>query len=141
MCFRKSVLLVALCFVVSGCAAKGAQFSKLSAIPEGKSVVYIYRPWIFDPLGQRYPIVVNNKRVLSGLGNQCYFVFITEPGPCEIHTDTMNIDRVLKFNAESNKSYYIKISMKHYFAAIAYVPNLVNVSRAIKEMKKCKLAL
>ena len=141
MCFRKSVLLVILCFIVSGCAAKGAQFSKLSVVPEGESVIYVYRPWAMIAAGANFEIVINGKRISPRLSNQSYLMYVTPPGSYKIHTNTMNIDRVLNINTAKNKSYFVSISIKHYFAAVAQIPSLVDTSLAIKEMKKCKLAL
>lgn len=124
-----------------GCAAKGQHFSEISTVPEGQAMLYIYRPWAFTGGGVSFPIVINDKRISPELSNQSYLMHSTQPGIKRIHTDTTAIDRVLEFTAEPNQTYFIGLSVKNYFMVFAQVPYLVDEKLALKEMKKCQLAL
>lgn len=123
------------------CAAKGPEFSKVSNAPEGKSVLYIYRPWAFTGGGVSFPIVINDKKIYPKLSNQSYLRHPTLPGKKRIHTDTSSIDRILEFKAEPNKIYFISISVKNYLVVFEQVPLLVDEELALQEIEKCKIAL
>jgi hypothetical protein len=64
----------------SGLAARSEKFEPIS-IPEGKAVIYIYKPYSYGK--GKYSIVIND-RVITILQKGGYFPHIVEPGQIEI---------------------------------------------------------
>ena len=79
---RKSILIGCMfTFLVSliGCAS-GPAFKKIESIPEGKSVVYFYRPANMMTSALSPSIYDNERIILNGLSNGSYWVYFVDPG-------------------------------------------------------------
>lgn len=74
--------------LLSSCASSGPQFSAVSAIPDGKAVIYVYRPWrIVGSAGVDWPIAVDGRRI-GDLANGEYVSVLVSPG---LHTVDLGI--------------------------------------------------
>jgi len=72
-------LLIASTVLLSGCAT-GPQFRVVEQIPNGKSVVYFYRPARFYG-GARSPSIYDNgEKIVEGLANGGYKVYFIGSG-------------------------------------------------------------
>lgn len=137
----KFLLCCLLFILLGGCAAKGPQFTKLLSPPDGQSIIYVYRTWTYNGGANRYQIVLNDKKMTPMLSNQSYLSFFIQPGKQKIHLESFDIDSVLEFNAESNKTYFIRIMEKDYIMVRVHIPTLVDRNLAMLQMEKCGLAL
>ena len=99
-----SALLVLASSLTLGCAAGGPAFQKV-AIPEGKSVIYAYRPnSIFG--GAIVPTVTCGTQGIS-LSRGGYHPFVIDPGDvtCSASTESTSTVRV---DARSNEAAYLQ---------------------------------
>jgi len=78
-------------FLFSGCWGggkyKGEKYIAVESIPEGKALVYIYRPYKFAGSALHYKINNLEERICDiGLYNDSYIVYFSDPGKCEFWT-------------------------------------------------------
>jgi hypothetical protein len=116
----KSKYVFVLFFLVTGCATvpPGPRFQTISDIPDGKGVIYIYKP---DNYGKSiYQISVNGIPV-TRLYRNSYFPYVASPGiniitgvkqirAGEILTTALGLEPDIKIevNVEAGQSYYIE---------------------------------
>jgi hypothetical protein len=65
--------------LVSGCATLGPVYQKVGAIPDGMSLVYIYRPSSFVGGAVAYDVKVG-ETVVTTLHNGGYYPYFVKPG-------------------------------------------------------------
>jgi hypothetical protein len=68
--------------VFSGCAASGANFTRLDTAPD-KAVIYIYRKGSIVGAANSAELFINGQHI-ARLGNGGYCVHVADPGPIEI---------------------------------------------------------
>jgi len=80
-CFAGFLLVVTLW--ITGCGPKlGGSFVKLDSVPQGKALIYLYRP--FGSTGFVYPINIHaNGNLIVSMPHQSYFPYLVEPGEIE----------------------------------------------------------
>lgn len=128
---------------ITGCAAKGPNFSSLSMPTEGKSTVYIYRPWAFTGGAVSYEIFDSGVKISPSLSAGSYIIYVTEPGDHKFYTENKGLvaDREVFITTEPNKDYFLRALTKNYFAFIAIEIKPIEKSVALEELKDCGLAL
>jgi len=92
-------------FLLPGCAT-GPKFTKIDDIPEGKAVVYIYRP--ASPIGAAvsYQVIANGAHIMP-MVNGGYFAYYAKPGENEFSAATETMSSVT-LDVKTGQSYYIK---------------------------------
>lgn len=126
--------IVALC---AGCSADGTPFTKVDSIPDGKGVVYIYRPAHFTGSAV-YGTLKANDVPITKVTNGGYFPYVAEPGMLHlsIATETTNSTDV---DVEAGKETYVKSSVS--IGLLVGHLTLTEVSPEIgaQEIHECKL--
>lgn len=97
-------LLIVSSSLMLGCAAGGPPYQRL-AIPDGKSVVYAYRPNSFLGGGITPTVTCGTKGVALSRGG--YHPFVVDPGTvtCSASTESTSTVRV---EARPNEAAYVK---------------------------------
>jgi hypothetical protein len=101
---RLPTLLAAL--ALSGCAASGAAFQAVDSIPEGKALVYIYRPNSIVGGAIRYHVAVGDERIVY-LIRGGYFPYLADPGETTFWARTEAKAEVTEY-LKAGGVYYLK---------------------------------
>jgi hypothetical protein len=88
----------------SGCAVSGAPYQSV-AIPAGKSVVNVYRPYSLVGGGVKPTLTCGAEGVALGPGG--YHSFIVDPGTITCHAKT-EVSADLDIQAEAGQMTYVK---------------------------------
>lgn len=110
------------------------KFQEAKAIPKGKGVVYIYRPWNAAGALTYYQVKVNKENVSNGhhLRNGKYLVHMAEPGMNTFWAYDGSKMRV-EIEVEADKTYYIK--------GTCCKLEVASEGEAKKKINKCKLSV
>lgn len=101
------LLLVSLVVVVS-CVS--GDFAEVTQIPDGKALVYAYRPSEYSGFGLTYDLKVEGEKV-GKLANGSYFYFFLEPGEHMITAKT-EAESTAYLEIEAGGTYYIRGGVK-----------------------------
>lgn len=96
------ILLIGLCLAACGSAS---HFQKAET-PEGKGLVYIYRPEKFFYSGLEYPVNANGFKI-DTLENGGYITYIAKPGRIQFSARN-EITSYVTLDVEPGKTYYIR---------------------------------
>ena len=140
---RKTVVISCLLglALITGCAATGPTYTAMETIPEGKALVYIYRPQKFMGGGVYFDVHAGNRHAhqeIVTLKNGGYFPYITDPGEMELWAKTESTSSVtLDLNAGDTS--YVRGSVG--VGAFIGRPKLTIVDNAVgaAEVRECKL--
>ncbi len=130
-----TVLIVCASSFTVGCAASGPAFQRV-AVPDGKSVIYAYRPSsIFG--GAVVPTVTCGASGVP-LSRGGYHPFIVEPGTvtCSASTESTSTVRV---DARANEAAYVKEKIGMGFFIGRPHLTVVSAEEGEREAGKCKL--
>ena len=133
--WTSGTLLILAASLAAGCAASGPAFQRV-AIPDGKSVIYAYRPnSIFG--GGVVPTVTCGASAVS-LSRGGYHPFIIDPGTVTCHAATESTSTV-RVDTRPNEASYVKeeIGMGFFIGR----PHLQVTSKETgeSEVLECKL--
>jgi len=83
---------------------------KVSAPPEGRAIVYFYRParqygWVISPK------VLDNDLYVFNLANGKYIEYVVNPGKHEFRTDTPHIDEPLTFKIDQGETHFLRLDL------------------------------
>ncbi len=139
-----SLLTIVIALSLTGCATTGLEagpkFVKPDPIPEGKSVVYFYRPFFLLGASDIPSIHHNGEKVLWGLPSRTYWKYSIEPGTHTFQTKAplVRTKEVAIENEKPGQTYYLKVE---YSFGIPYGLALVlkNELTAQVEMRDCFL--
>jgi hypothetical protein len=84
--FRLLLVILASSFLF-GCGAQGALFQKVAELPQGKGIVYVYRPTGFVGSGVTYDVHAGD-RVIGNLKPGGYCSYFAAPGELEVWAKT-----------------------------------------------------
>lgn len=136
---RKAIILLLLLFLtfLSGCATLGPVYQKTETIPEGKGLVYIYRPNSFIGGGVSYDVKVG-ETVITTLHNGGYYPYFSEPGEIEFWAKTESRSAVT-LDVRPGDIQFIKGTVGVGF--FVGRPHLIVVpyDAGVEEIKDCKL--
>jgi len=110
--------------MTSGCASLGAPYQPVTSIPDGKALVYIYRPSSFVGGGVSYTVHAGEEPVIK-LYNGGYTAQFLDPGETEFWAKTEARASVTE-NLKPGKTYYLQGGVGVGFIAgrpkLAFVP-------------------
>ncbi len=131
---RTLVKCITILFVVLTCTTVySQQFTPVSEIPEGKALVYIYRPGSMVGALIHYSVNANDKKVSEfHLRNNTYLVFIAEPDTYRFWARVADSKREVNLVVEPGKTYYVRGNCCDFT-----IPEL---EKATKEIVRCKLS-
>ncbi len=108
-------------------------FEPVSEIPEGKALVYIYRPGSIVGAAVHYTVNANDEKVSeSHLRNKTYLVYFADPGRYTFWAQVTNTRRAVDLDVEAGKTYYVRGDCCEFI-----IPEL---DKAEKEIVGCKLS-
>ena len=124
-------------FTSSSCKGKKyttSKYTQVTEIPDGKSLVYIYRPSRFVGAAVHYTINDGNDKVSRiHLYNGGYFEYFTEPGKHNFWLELSGNREDIIVNCEEGKAYFVKVRTGEFFL----VPNEIGQ----EEIRKCNKLL
>jgi len=124
-------LLLVVALAVSGCAT-GPAF-KTEEVPQGKALVYIYRPPIMLGAALTPSIVIDKLNAIQ-LTMGGYYPYLADAGEVTIaliHTGRMAI----KLPVKAGETYYVKATLQ--FMGAPYI-EAFDADAALPELKECK---
>lgn len=127
----KTILLFTL--IITSNSAFSQKFKPVKEIPDGKALVYIYRPGSMVGAAVHYSINANDDKVSENhLRNKSYLVFFADPGRYTIWGQVTNARREVDIDVESGKTYYVRGNCCEL--------SIPDIKKAKKEISKCKLS-
>lgn len=102
--------------VLTGCAAVGPKFSSMPEVSD-KSLVYVYRPEVFQNCGISPALMVDHDEKLL-IKNKGYTYFYLEPGEHDFAlqlSDRYNSVLPTQVTMQSGKVYYMKVFTSNEF--------------------------
>ena len=122
-------LLVIICLSVYS-----QKFEPVNEIPDGKALVYIYRPGSMVGAAVHYSVNANDEKVSEAhLKNKSYLVYFADPGRYTFWAQVTNTRREVDLDVEAGKTYYVRGDCCEFI-----IPSL---EKAEKEIVKCKLSI
>lgn len=146
MILKKITSTLIIAFVASilfSCATTGPVFEQVPSeqIPEGSSVVYLYRPSSFAGWAAKFNISINNGDKIK-LTNGGYYPYICGPGEYTITWTIGKKTPTVNISVEEGKEYYVKSWMKVIPLIVVTVSeyhlDLMEKSIAKEEILACK---
>ena len=130
--FFKSFLILVL--VLTCTSVFSQKFEPVKEIPEGKALIYIYRPGSMVGAAVHYTVNANDDIVSEyHLRNKSYLIFYAEPGRYTFWAQVSNTRREVDLDVEAGKTYYVRGDCCEFI-----IPDL---EKAQKEIVKCKLSI
>ena len=132
----KSVIKTLLLFtiILTSSSVYSQKFSPIKEIPDGKALVYIYRPGSMVGAFVHYTVNANDEEVSEyHLRNKSYLIFFAEPGRYTFWAQVTNTRREVDLDVEAGKTYYVRGDCCEFI-----IPDL---EKAQKEIVKCKLSI
>ena len=109
------------------------KFEPVKEIPEGKALVYIYRPGSMVGAAVHYTVNANDEKVSEAhLKNKTYLVYFAEPGKYRFWGQVTYTIREVNLDVEAGKTYYIRGNCCEFI--------IPSEEDAKKEIVKCKLS-
>jgi len=138
--YLRLYLFLTLALFIWGCASTPVTVSEFYPItpPDGKAVIYIYRPYVLT--GAAYiPKVLDNEKYVTNLGLNKYVTHVVSPGNYIFRTDSMMIDEPLKIEIRAGEIHYLKLDaisgvFNHRFKFTRVFPE-----QAVEEIKFCEI--
>lgn len=137
MRFVLSVIIAAGVVLMSGCATLGPIYTKVDTVPEGRGLVYVYRPSGFVGGGVAYDVKVGDN-VVTTLHSGGYYPYFSAPGEVEFWAKTESRSAVT-IDVKPGQVYYVKGTVGVGF--FVGRPHLIVVPNEVgeKEIVACKL--
>lgn len=109
------------------------KFTPVEEIPDGKALVYIYRPGSMVGAAVHYTVNANDNIVSEyHLRNNTYLVFFAEPGRYTFWAQVTNTRREVDLDVDAGKTYYVRGDCCKFI--------IPDTEKAQKEIVKCKLS-
>ena len=130
------VFLLASCAVSSKISAEVSESAKNQKVPEGKSLVYVYR---ISSLGFAVGLNVSlNSKNLASFYPKRYYLCTLDPGKYVFTGNGENEDDII-LTTEPNKRYYIEARPKMGFASARIGLELHDQVEGNKDIQRCKM--
>jgi len=130
-------ILALIVFALPSCKGKKyvtGKYVQVTEIPDGKALVYIYRPSRFLGGGNHYTINDGNDKVSRiHLYNGGYFEYFTDPGKHNFWLELSGKREDIIVNCEEGETYFVKVNVVEFFL----VPNEIGQM----EIRKCNKLL
>lgn len=141
---RNLLLLVSLLFI--GCASTSkapmdqSDAAKNFEIPQGKGVVYLYRPGRMLNAASQTPIKVNGIDA-GGTGPGTFFRWELTPGTYAFSCNTKESSAIVELNVEENSHYFLRQDERVGVTSGRVTLREVDEKEGKKAVKKHKLLL
>lgn len=134
------VIAITCAVYLTGCASlQGPEFSKVTKIPEGKAVVYFYRPKAFFGGAVSYDIWLDGVNVpFVHVYNGGYFPYIANPGKAVFKAKT-EAEKEVTIEVKAGQSYYVLCSVGVGFWVGRPHLELMAKETAEADIKSCRL--
>ena len=127
-------ILFVFVFVCTSTSVFSQKFEPVKEIPEGRALVYIYRPGSMVGAAVHYTVNANEELVSDAhLKNKSYLVYFAEPGRYTFWAQVTNTRREVDLDVEAGKTYYIKGDCCEFM--------IPDIKDAEKDIQKCKLSI
>jgi hypothetical protein len=123
--------------LVGGCASLGPAYQKVGTVPDGKGVVYVYRPSSIIGGAVAYDVKVG-ETVVTTLHNGGYYPYVATPGEVEFWAKTESRSAVT-LDVKAGEAYYIKGTVGVGFLMGRPHLMVVPATTAEPEIADCKL--
>lgn len=106
---RRPIAMFVLFLMVTGCASTlGPTFAKVSQIPEGKGLIYVYRPALPYEYAVTYDVKANDALV-AGISDGSYYPYFSNLGRVVLSSKrTAGPTTSLVLTVKANETYYVK---------------------------------
>ncbi|MBN1198406.1 MAG: DUF2846 domain-containing protein, partial [Bacteroidales bacterium] len=112
-CKITGLIVTGLFFIMCGTLSaqnKRVPFQEVKNIPEGKALVYIYRPGNMSGAAYHYSINANDQKVSEvHLYNDTYLVYYADPGKYEFWLICYGKKNSVNLGVYAGKTYYIEV--------------------------------
>lgn len=134
---RTLLATLALALASTGCSSSGPAFSRISPIPSGKGVVYVYRSPNFAGSGV-YGTVKANDVPLTKIKNGGYFPYVAQPGPVKFSVTT-EATNTADVTVKEGEEKYLKttIGMGFFVGHLKFTEVAPDIG--FNEAQRCKL--
>ena len=122
-----------------GCAASGPKFAPLDSIPEGKALVYIYRPNSIIGGAIRFHVAVGGERIVY-LIRGGYYPYFADPGETTFWARTEAKAETTEY-LEAGETYYLKGGVGIGLMVGRPRLSFEDADAGAKAVKKCVLLL
>ena len=130
---KNSLALVLFVLLSSSSSVFAQKFKEVKEIPEGKALVYIYRPGSMLGAAVHYTVNANDEKVSEAhLRNKTYLVYFAEPARYTFWAQVSGNRMQADVDVEAGNTYYIEGSCCKLL--------LSNEKKANSELKKLKLS-
>jgi hypothetical protein len=110
-------------------------FEPVKEIPDGKALVYIYRPGNFVGAATKYYVYANQDEVSNcTLKNNSYLYYFAKPGKYTIWDQIDKSNRIVLLTVEAGKTYYVRANCCEFIIP----PTEVAESEILECKMKCK---
>jgi len=133
----KLLMVVGGLLILSGCASLGPEFTPVPAVPDGKALVYVYRPPHFAGSAVSFKIHHNDK-IVTTLYNGGYYPYITNSGELELWAETESRASIT-LDLKPGDTKYVKGGVGVGFMVGRPKLTVVNNETGAKEIAACKL--
>lgn len=134
--FVASIILL----LFAGCSANGPIFEKVSVIPEGKGIIYIFQAPNAGPIAITTPIYVYDKPVVV-IRDKGYFAYGAYPGKI-VMSGSQGKRSTVEIDVKEGKEYYVqcKYSMGMRYGGRAQIHlKVVPASLGETRIAKCRM--
>ncbi len=111
--FLLPIVIITCAVFMFGCASlQGPEFKKVEKIPEGKAVIYFYRPKAFFGGAVSYDIWLDGtSQPFTHMYNGGYYPYFANPGKALFKARTEAEKEVAVNNIKAGESYYVWCSV------------------------------
>ncbi len=115
-------------------------FQEVNAIPEGKALVYVFRPSAFSGSAVHYTVKANDTAICPiHLYNGSYMVYFAQPGILKVSAEVAKEQSAVMIEVKPGLTYFIKGTIRTgTWVGRPYLEE-VSVDQGKKEIRKCKL--
>ncbi len=140
---NRLMILIAALFL-GGCAS-GPKFMPVAAVPEGKTLIYVYRRFNVGGVASDH-IICANGTPIGTFDNASYYPFITSPGIITFSSQSLTVGGImdlanskqslLTIQAESGQTYYAEFHIGDTWGPKLV---LVDAETGLRRLEKCRL--
>lgn len=135
----KLVLVLAVLFIIGGCATSGSKFTELSPaisnLAPDSGRIYFYRTGIFGAAVQ--PDVKLNGEVIGSSVPNGFFYVDRQPGTYEVSTRT-EVERKLSLTLDKGQIRFVRLNVSMGFFLAHVYPELIESEVGGKEIQDCR---
>ena len=121
---------------MAACATVGGAFREDSAVPDGKAVVYFYRPRAFSGSALNL-LILNKDGPVVSLRNGAYYKYVMTAESIKFWTQTGVVDTPVTVDARAGQIYYVRFKATGFLVPDQQWLVIVDRDTALKEISRC----